>query len=145
VITVPSSRPLLFLDDERSYVGLMTELLTDNLTCRVLPYTRPEDALAALPGLDVGMIVTDYCMPFMNGIEYIFRAREIRPVAAIMITGHQIELSGRDLSIVPGLRKVLFKPVGWRNLADTIIRHWPDARPPALRDEVEFAVPCGET
>lgn len=132
-VTIP--RPVLFLDDEKSYVGLMTELLSDNLNCAILPFNRPDDALAALPRADAGMIVTDYYMPLMNGIEFLYRARAVCPaVVAIMITGHQIELGGQDLSHVPGLRTILFKPVRWRLLAEAIIQHWPDANPPVLKE-----------
>jgi DNA-binding NtrC family response regulator len=136
-MTAINPRPVLFLDDEQSYVGLMTELLSDNLNCPILAYTRPEDALAALPRADVGMIVTDYYMPLMNGIEFLYRAHATCPtVAAIMITGHQIELGEQDLSHVPGLRTVLSKPIRWRLLAETIIQHWPDGNPPVLKESL---------
>ena len=128
-------RAVLFLDDEKSYVELMTQLLSDHLNCPILGYTRPKDALADLPKLDVAMIVTDYSMPVMNGIAFIASAYATSPrVHAVMITGHQIELAGADFSHVPGLRETLFKPVTWRQLAEQIIRHWPDNHPPTLRD-----------
>ncbi|MDD2764746.1 MAG: response regulator [Opitutaceae bacterium] len=127
----PTPRAVLFLDDEQSYVDLMTQLLSDNLNCPILAYTRPQEALAALSRQDVALIVTDYSMPAMNGIDFLVRAHAACPqVAAIMITGHQIELAGQDLSHVPGLREMLFKPIRWRLLAETIIRHWPDGNPP---------------
>ena len=136
-MAIINPRPVLFLDDEHSYVGLMTELLSDNLDCPILPFTRSDDALAALPRANVGMIVTDYYMPLMNGIEFLFRAHAACPtVVAIMITGHQIELGGQDLSHVPGLRTVLFKPVRWRLLAEAIIQHWPDGNPPVLKESL---------
>jgi two-component SAPR family response regulator len=136
-MAVLNPRPVLFLDDERSYVELMAELLSENLNCLILPFTRPDEALMALPSTHVGMIVTDYYMPLMNGIEFLHRAREACPtITAIMITGHQIELGGQDMTVVPGLRKVLFKPVRWRLLAETIIQHWPDGNPPALKMSV---------
>jgi len=127
-------KAVLFLDDERSYVELMTQLLSDHLSCPVLGYTRPKDALADLPKLHVAMIVTDYSMPVMNGISFIAAAHAACPsLNAVMITGHQIELAGADLSHVPGLRETLFKPVTWRTLAQHIIKHWPDDNPPVLR------------
>lgn len=130
-------KAVLFLDDEQSYVELMTQLLSDNLDCPVLPYTRPHAALAALPRLDVAMIVTDYSMPLMNGIDFLYRAHAVCPqIAAIMITGHRIELEDKDLSHVPGLRTTLFKPISWRMLAENIIKHWPDANPPVLKADL---------
>ena len=112
---------------------MMTELLSEHVRCRIVYFTRPRDALAALPGLNPGLIVTDFSMPAMNGIEFLNRARTIGSTAgAIMITGHQIELSWQDLSHVPGLRATLFKPVSWRQLAEQVIQFWPDDNPPAL-------------
>ena len=124
----------MFLDDEQSYVQLMTQLLSDNLDCPILGYTRPHEALADLPRLDVAMIVTDYSMPVMNGIDFLHRAHAVCPqLAAVMITGQRIELADQDLSHVPGLRATLFKPISWRTLAENIIKHWPDVNRPALK------------
>jgi FixJ family two-component response regulator len=115
----------------------MVQLLSENLNCRVLGYTRPSDALAALPQLNVAMIVTDYYMPFMDGIDFLHRAHAVCPgIAAIMITGHQIELAEEDLTRVPGLMATLFKPIGWRTLAENIVMHWPDLNPPVLKEDL---------
>jgi len=131
------SKTVLFLDDERSYVDLMVQLLSENLNCRVIGHTKPHEALAVLPQLDAAVIVTDYHMPLMNGIDFLHRAHAICPdTAAIMITGHQIELADEDLTRVPGLRATLFKPLGWRALADNILMHWPDLNPPMLREDL---------
>jgi DNA-binding NtrC family response regulator len=128
-------RAVLFLDDEQSYVQLMTQLLSDNLDCPILGYTRPHEALAALPRLNVAMIVTDYSMPLMNGIEFLYRAHAINPqLTAIMITGQRIELGDKDLSHVPGLKVTLFKPLSWRALAENIIKHWSAANRPVLKE-----------
>jgi two-component SAPR family response regulator len=127
-------RAVLFLDDEKSYVDLMTQLLSDKLNCPIVGYTRPQDALADLPRLNVAMIVTDYSMPVMSGIDFLHRAHSVCPqINAVMITGHQIELAGTDFSQVPGLRETLFKPVTWRMLTQNIIKYWPDGNPPMMR------------
>jgi DNA-binding NtrC family response regulator len=126
-------RSIVFLDDEKSYVELMTQLLSENLGVPVLGYSRPAEALADLPNHNVAVIITDYSMPGMNGIEFLQRAHAICPqAAALMITGHQIELDGVDLSYVTGLREALFKPITWRTLATQVIRHWPGGNPPRL-------------
>jgi CheY-like chemotaxis protein len=127
-------KAVLFLDDEQSYVDLMTQLLTDNLDCPIRAYTRPQEALAALPRLDVALIVTDYSMPVMNGIDFLHRAHAVCPqAAAVMITGQRIELADKDLSHVPGLKATLFKPISWRTLAENIIKYWPGADQPVLK------------
>jgi CheY-like chemotaxis protein len=134
-VTASPPKPVLFLDDEPTYVDMMVQLLSAYLTCPIHAFTRPEDALAALPQLQPAMVVTDYSMPTMTGIEFLKQVHAVMPdISAIMITGHQIELEGVDLDQVPGLRATLFKPLRWRTIALHIIAHWPDSNPPALRD-----------
>jgi DNA-binding NtrC family response regulator len=122
------------LDDEKSYVDLLAQLLTEHLNCPVATFTRPNAALAALPQLDEGLVVTDYYMPQLNGVEFILRARQIWPmVPFIIITGHGVHFAPDDYAHVPELRTVLHKPFKWRVLAEEIVRHWGDADGPRLK------------
>ena len=127
-------KTLVIVDDEKSYVDLLAQLLTEHLSCPVTTFTRPVEALAALPQIDVGMVVTDYYMPQLNGLEFILRARQIRPTAPfIIITGHGVHFSPDDYAHVPELRTVLHKPFKWRALAEEIVRYWGDAAGPSLK------------
>jgi len=104
-------KTLVIVDDERSYVDLLAQLMTEHMNCPVVTFTRPTEALAALPQLDVGLVVTDYYMPQLNGLEFILRARQIWPtVPFIIITGHGVHFSPDDFAHVPELRTVLHKP-----------------------------------
>ena len=126
----PSGKAIVIVDDEKSYLDLMSQLLGERVSSPVYTFTRPLSALEALPGLDVGMIVTDYYMPQLNGLEFIVRAREIKPDAPfLIITGHGVHLSQEDLVHLPELKGILHKPFGWQVLAAEIVRHWagPDA------------------
>ncbi|HEY0943737.1 MAG TPA: response regulator [Opitutaceae bacterium] len=130
----PNVKSVVVVDDEQSYTDLLAQLLGENLTCPVHTFTRPLAALEALPLLDVGMIVTDYYMPQLNGIEFLHRARKLCPdVPFVMITGHMMELEADDYHEEVALKAVLAKPFSWRKLADEIIRHWPDPQPPVPR------------
>jgi len=127
-------KTLVIVDDEKSYVDLLAQLLTEHMHCPVVTFTRPVEALAALPQLAVGMVVTDYYMPQLNGIEFIIRARQIWPaVPFIIITGHGVHFSPNDYSHVPELRTVLHKPFRWRVLAEEIVRYWGDTDSPLLK------------
>jgi DNA-binding NtrC family response regulator len=144
IMSLIQSRSVLVLDDEKPYLDMMTELLSEHLVCPVVPFTHPNEALAALPQLEPGMVVTDFSMTEMNGIDFLYRAHAVYPrLNAIMITGHQIELGWQDLSHIPGLRAILFKPVSWRELASQIIQNWPDKNPPALKTDSPGATPTG--
>lgn len=124
-----SAKTLVIVDDEKSYTDLLGQLLADCLACPIQSFNRPLAALEALPGLNVGMIVTDYCMPQINGIELIRRVQQRFPnVPVIIITGHRMEMEQTDYSDITSLKAILAKPLSWRVLADEIVKHWPEAQ-----------------
>jgi DNA-binding NtrC family response regulator len=127
-------RSVVIVDDEVSYVQLMAGMIADNLDCQVHPFTRPEDALAALSKISAGVIVTDYSMPEMDGIEFIRKASKLAPKAAfIMISGQNLALVERDLSRLKRLRMRLQKPFGWRPLTAAVLKVWPGKDAPGFR------------
>ena len=82
-------KKVLIVDDEKSFTELLAQILNDNLTCPVESYNRPADALKAIQAGDVGVLVTDYYMPVMNGIEFIRKFRQHpagRGVPIILLT-----------------------------------------------------------
>ncbi len=122
-----SEKALVIVDDEKSYADLLARLLADSLRCPIRAFTRPLEALDAMPTLDAGLIVSDYYMPGINGLEFVRRLQTVAPtVPVIMITGHMMELADTDYSDLPALKTILAKPFSWRLLAEEIIRHWPE-------------------
>jgi DNA-binding NtrC family response regulator len=120
-------KAIVLVDDERSYTELMTQMLADNLDCPVHGFTRAHEALKSLAQLNPGVIVTDYFMPQLDGIEFIRQASVIVPNAVfVMITGHNLSADQDKLDRLTALKGFLSKPFGWRKLADEIIRVWPD-------------------
>ena len=77
-----ASRAVVIVDDEKSYVELMAQMIADNLDCAVYAYTRPLEALGGLSKIPAGVVITDYSMPQMDGVEFIRRASKIAPAAA---------------------------------------------------------------
>jgi CheY-like chemotaxis protein len=134
----PATKPILLLDDEKSYTDLLTQMLADHFDCRVIAYTRPLDALRALPTIEPAVVVTDYYMPQLNGIEFIRQAAPLVPDAAfVMITGHNLTAEQEQLDRLSPLKGFLAKPFSWRKLADEIQRVWPAHLPaPQVRSEV---------
>jgi DNA-binding NtrC family response regulator len=120
-------KSIVIVDDEKSYTDLLTQMLADNLDCPVHAFSRPLDALKALPTMDPGVIVTDYHMPQIDGIEFIRQASTVAPQAAfVMITGHNLSQQQDQLDRLKALKAFLPKPFGWRKLADEILRVWPE-------------------
>ncbi len=123
----PSRQPVVLVDDERSYTDLLTQLLADNLDCPVHAFARPAAALEQLAALNPGVIVTDYYMPELNGLEFIRQAAPRVPGAAfVLISGHNLAAESDNMARLPALKGFLAKPFGWRKLADEIVRVWPD-------------------
>lgn len=115
------------VDDEKSYVDLLAQMLAENLGCPVPAFNRPLDALAAIPSMEVGVVVTDYHMPQLDGFAFIQRAAPLLPgVPFIMISGHSIDLSEHEIGPDMPLRSLLAKPFGWRRLAEEIVKHAPE-------------------
>lgn len=120
-------KSIVIVDDEKSYTDLLTQMLADNLDCPVHAFSRPLDALKALPTMDPGVVVTDYHMPQIDGIEFIRQASTVVPQASfVMITGHNLSQQQDQLDRLKALKAFLPKPFGWRKLADEILRVWPE-------------------
>ena len=124
---------ILLVDDEFSYIDLLQQLLSDHLECPVHGFTKPADALRALPTLNVGMIITDYQMPDINGLQFVAEVQKINPrIPAVMITAYNMSFTPRELASVPSLKAIVRKPFKWTVLADEVVKYWPDSNPPKV-------------
>jgi DNA-binding NtrC family response regulator len=134
-VNPPPIKSIVLVDDEKSYNDLIKQMLVEHLDCRVHGFTRPQEALDLLSTLDPGVVVTDYFMPEMNGIEFIHRAAALVPQATfVMISGNNLSGEQHRMEKIGALKAFLAKPFGWRKLADEIIRVWPpDTRAPTNR------------
>ncbi len=99
-----------------------------------MAFARPRDALAVLPQLSVGVIVTDYEMPELNGFEFMAEAFKLVPtVPFILITGHPLNEDFTRLVSASPAKTVLPKPFSWWKLADEIVRYWLETATPLLK------------
>ena len=133
--TAATNRSVVIVDDQKPFVDLMAKMIGDNLDCPVHPFTRPTDALRSLPKISPGVIVTDYYMPQMNGIEFIREASGLAPEAVfIIVSGHDLDMFDDELSRLKRLRMRIQKPFGWRPLADAVLKVWPGDDLPSFRE-----------
>lgn len=125
------TKSVVLVDDDQAYADLMVEILAQNLDCPVVSFTRPLDALLALPLLAPSVVVTDYNMPQLNGLEFIRQAASLVPHAAfVVMTGHDLSFAQDEMDRLGALKGFLEKPFGSRQLAAEIIRVWPDGGAP---------------
>lgn len=125
---------MVIVDDEKSYVELMAQMMGESLQCEIHAFTRPQEALAGLASLSAAVVVTDYFMPQMDGVEFIKRASKISPDAAfIMISGHDLDGIKRQLAPLKRLKLRLQKPFGSRPLTEAVLKAWPGDDVPARR------------
>lgn len=124
---------VMLVDDEFSYIDLLQQLLGEHLACPVHGFTKPADALRVLPTLNVGIIITDYQMPDMNGLQFLAAVQKVNPaIPAVMITAYNMSFTPREMAAVPSLKCVVRKPFKWTALAAEVVKYWPDANPPQV-------------
>ena len=84
-------RIVLVVDDERDILDAATVLLEDLPGLAVAAYPSAAAALEALPGLgaDLRLILSDFRMPGMDGLEFLAKAEQLRPdVPRILMTAY---------------------------------------------------------
>lgn len=83
-----SSLSVFVIDDDQMIREIVEELLTE-MDCDVETFTTGEEGISALKERYTDLVITDYRMPGMNGLDTIKEIRNINPeIEVIMITGH---------------------------------------------------------
>lgn len=105
---------VLLVDDEDMVLTSVRAFLMLETEFHIHGYTTPADALKHLETHPADVIVSDYLMPNMNGIQFLAQARELQPEAArILLTGHADKQSAIRAINEIGLYHYLEKP--WDN------------------------------
>ena len=80
---------VLIVDDEEMVLTSLSTYLTLESEYEVFTFTSARQALTHLEQTDVGLIISDFLMPEMDGITFLTRARELRPDAPrVLLTGY---------------------------------------------------------
>jgi signal transduction histidine kinase/ActR/RegA family two-component response regulator len=103
-------RHILYLDDDKALVSLMKRLL-ERRGYRVSSFGRQEEALAALRAAPDAfhVVVTDYNMPGMSGLDVARAVRTIRADLPVAVASGFIDVALRENADQAGVREIIFK------------------------------------
>lgn len=105
---------ILIVDDEDMVITSIRAFLQLETEYAVHGHTSPEEAVRLLETSPVDVIVSDYLMPKINGIQLLAKAKELQPEAArVLLTGHADKQSAIQAINEVGLFQYLEKP--WDN------------------------------
>jgi DNA-binding response OmpR family regulator len=116
-----SAANILILDDEFLIAELLGELLTLSGHA-VTICTRPSEALEHLSSDHYDVILSDFCMPQMNGRQFYEAAREVSPDIAgkvIFLTGDLLSEETESWTLQIGAR-CLAKPCKLQTVQSTV-------------------------
>jgi two-component system cell cycle sensor histidine kinase/response regulator CckA len=111
---VPSAAPLarvLFIDDEPSLVRLADRTL-ERERYQVFGYTSPDAALHDLARghVDCDVVVTDFAMPGLSGLDVAARVRATRPDLPVLLSSGRLSADDEDAIRALGVREIIPKP-----------------------------------
>lgn len=120
-VVLGSGQHVLYVDDEPRLARLEERRLTQ-LGYRITVVPDGKTALAAFladpAAFDV--VITDYTMPSMNGVDLARELTRIRPdIPVILSTGNVDEFS-REVCIEAGIRQVVTKPIRMQEISTAL-------------------------
>ncbi|RJX33769.1 MAG: PAS domain S-box protein [Desulfurivibrio sp.] len=117
------SEHIVFVDDEEFIVDIAQQML-EMLGYRVVGKTDSREAFAYFKehSAEVDLVITDFTMPHMTGIDLAKAIRKIRPELPILLcTGYNTGFSEAELQEA-GINAFILKPVVRKELAGVVRR-----------------------
>lgn len=109
-----ASNTILLVDDEEMVVTSIKSFLSLETDYDVVAFTSPKDALEYLREHKVDLVISDYLMPDMDGIELLANVKELQPDATrVLLTGYADKENAIKAINDVGLYQYIEKP--WEN------------------------------
>ncbi len=106
---------VLLVDDEEMVITSVRAFLSLETDYQIEGFTDPERAAAYIKDRPFDVIVSDYLMPKLTGIQLLKRAKDAAPEASrILLTGHADKQSAIDAINDVALFQYIEKP--WDNM-----------------------------
>ncbi|HUG80067.1 MAG TPA: response regulator [Bryobacterales bacterium] len=111
-----SQRPpvVVIVDDEEMVLTSLRSFLTLETEYAVETYDSPTEAIEKIRENTVDLVISDYLMPGMNGIQFLLEIKKIRPYATrVLLTGYADKENAIKAINEVGLYQYIEKP--WEN------------------------------
>ena len=118
----PSVQAILVVDDEPDILESLTDVFAVHLPgVKVHTAGNGTKALDILKKEQVGLVISDYKMPGMDGLEFLTKAREVAPAAPrILITAYpELNVAVRAINEAQ-IQNFLTKPILPDNLMQAV-------------------------
>jgi len=107
---------VVLVDDEEMVLTSLNAYLTLETDYNVESFTDVDEAISFVGENEVDVVISDYLMPKMNGIQLLAKAKELKPeTSRILLTGHADKQSAIEAINQVGLFQYIEKP--WDNAA----------------------------
>ena len=117
----PQAETILLVDDERDILTVMARMLSAH-DFQTLSAANGRDALDKVRESSPELVLLDFMMPGMNGLDVLKEIKKLRPdTAVIMVTGRGSETTAAD-AIKLGAADYLVKPFESEGLVSTVKR-----------------------
>lgn len=105
---------IAIVDDEEMVLTSLRSFLLLETDYEVETFSSPQTALAELRDKPVDLVISDYLMPGMNGIEFLLEVKRLHPFATrILLTGYADKENAIKAINEVGLYQYVEKP--WNN------------------------------
>ena len=105
---------IAIVDDEEMVLTSLRSFLLLETDYEVETFTSPEDAIITLRDKPLDLVISDYLMPGMTGIEFLLEMKKIHPFATrILLTGYADKENAIKAINEVGLYQYVEKP--WNN------------------------------
>ena len=105
---------VVIVDDEEMVLTSLRSFLALETDYKVLGFDAPDKALAAVREQTIDLVVSDYLMPKMTGIDFLLEVKKLQPFATrILLTGYADKENAIKAINEVGLYQYIEKP--WDN------------------------------
>ena len=118
---------ILVVDDEDLFIEYIQRVISDE-NYNVITAASAQEGLDILEKQQVSMVISEYEIPLMNGLEFLEKVRIIYPnILTIMVTAHaDIDLAIKAINEA-GVYKFLLKPlddIDFKNMTKKPLNHF---------------------